>query len=157
MAGKRLNRRRALVGGLLMVVLGCQPAKPEPIEGPQPSEKHMDQGKQDGEWPPEVVEKVTHDRAARDAARQRHPALFAAVSEAMFRHDPIGINFGNNTDEYDAEAGTVIPRLSRCASAADVELVLHEEFVRWFGADTAGDRARYTALAVEVWRLWSAR
>ena len=137
-----------------MVALGCQPAKPEPIEGPQRLGKHMDQGKQGDEWPPEVVEKVTRDRAAREAVRQRHPALFAAVSEAMFRHDPIGINFGNNTDEYDAEAGTVIPRLSACASAEDVEKVLKEEFSRWFGADIAG-RAQYTTLAKEVWRLWT--
>jgi len=109
------------------------------------------------EWPPEVVERVARDRAARDAVRQSQPGLFAAVSEAMFRHDPIGINFGSNTDEYDAEAGTVIPRLSACSSASDAGLVLHEEFVRWFGADTAGDHVRYAALAAEVWRLWTAR
>jgi hypothetical protein len=72
----------------------------------------------------------------------------------MFRHDPIGLNFGTNTDEYDAEAGTVIPRLATCASAEDVEKVLKEEFSRWFGADIAG-RAPYTPLAKEVWRLWT--
>ena len=109
------------------------------------------------EWPPEVVERIARDRATREAARQGQPGLFAAVSEAMFRHDPIGINFGSNADEYDAEAGTVVPRLPACSSADDAELVLYEEFVRWFGADTAGDRARYAALAVEVWRLWQQR
>ncbi len=106
------------------------------------------------EWPPEVVERVTRDREAREAVRQGQPTLFAAVSEAMFRHDPIGINFEDNTDEYDGEAGTVIPRLTACSSVSDAESVLHEEFVRWFGEDTAGDRARYAALAAEVWRLW---
>lgn len=115
----------------------------------------MHQGNQGDEWPPEVVEKVTRDRAAREAVRQRQPGLFAAVSEAMFRHDPIGINFGDNTDEYDPEAGTVIPRLSGCGSAEDVEKVLREEFSRWFGADIAGG-AHYAALAKEVWRLWTA-
>ncbi len=75
----------------------------------------------------------------------------------MFRHDPIGINFGSNADEYEAEAGTVIPRLSACASVDDVANVLHEEFIRWFGADTAGDRARYAPLAQEIWRLWQAK
>lgn len=105
------------------------------------------------EWPPEVVEKVTRDREAREAVRQHHPSLFAAVSAAMFRYDPIGVNFESNTDEYDPEAGTVIPRLSTCTSADDVENVLKEEFSRWFGADIAG-RAQYTALAEEIWRLW---
>ena len=64
----------------------------------------------------------------------------------MFRHDPIGINFESNTDEYDAEAGTVIPRLNSCTSAHDVENILKEVFSRWFGADIAG-RAQYTDLA----------
>jgi hypothetical protein len=113
-----------------------------------------DQGGHSDEWPPEVIEKVARDRAARDAVRQRHPRLFTAVSEAMFRHDPIGINFGNNADEYDPEAGTVVPRLSACASAEDVENVMIEEFSAWFGADIAG-RAHYAALANEVWRLWT--
>jgi hypothetical protein len=109
------------------------------------------------EWPPEALERVARDREAREAVRQGRPGLFAAVSQAMFRHDPIGINFGGNTDEYDAETGTVIPRLATCSSASDAELVLHEEFVRWFGVHTAGDRTRYTALAAEVWRLWQQR
>jgi hypothetical protein len=114
----------------------------------------MDQDSQGDEWPPEVIEKVNRDRAAREAVRQRHPGLFASVSGAMFRQDPIAINFGSNTDEYDPEAGTVIPRLTDCASVDDVEQVLHEEFTRWFGTDIAGDRARYASLAKEVWRLW---
>jgi hypothetical protein len=110
---------------------------------------------QSGEkWPPEVIEKVNRDRAAREAVSARHPSLFAAVSEAMFRHDPIAINFEDNTDEYDAEAGTVLPRLSSCESADAVEKVLREEFCRWFGADIAG-RAQYVALAKEIWTLWN--
>jgi hypothetical protein len=71
-----------------------------------------DQGGDD--WPPEMLEKVTHDRVAREAVRKHYPSLFTAVSEAMFRHDLIGINFESNTDEYDPEAGTVIPRLNTC-------------------------------------------
>lgn len=106
------------------------------------------------EWPPEVIEEVTCHRVAREAVRKLHPGLFASVSGAMFRHDPIGINYGDNTDEYDAEAGTVIPRLSNCASVDHVACVLREEFSRWFGADIAG-RAQYVPLAKEVWRLWT--
>ena len=105
------------------------------------------------EWPPEVTERFARIQAAREAVRQRYPSLFAAVSKAMFRHDPIGINFGSNTDEYDAEAGTVLARLSGCASVDDVEKVLKEEFSNWFGGDIAG-RAGYAALAQEVWKLW---
>lgn len=107
------------------------------------------------EWPPEVAARVEKNRAARETVRRQNPQLFAAVSAAMFRHDPIGINFRTNTDEYDPEAGTVIPRLSDCSSARDVATVLHEEFSNWFGADTVGPETRYTALADEIWALWS--
>lgn len=90
------------------------------------------------EWPPEVLAQVNANRAAREAIQAEHPKLFVELRKSFFTHDPIGINFGSNQDEYDPEVGTIIPRLSGCQSQADVLVVVHEEFVRWFGADTAG-------------------
>lgn len=105
------------------------------------------------EFPPEVADRIDRARTARRAAREKDPIFFAAVSGAMFKHDPIGINFGHNTDEYDTEAGTVIPRIPACRSAEDVALVLHEEFQAWFGTEGAGEIAAYGALAAEIWQL----
>ena len=109
------------------------------------------------EWPPEVVAKVERDRHVREAVKRQYPALFVLVTQAMFRHDPIGINFETNTDEYDAEAGTVIPRLKDCSSSEDVTTVLHEEFSTWFGSDSVGPRDHYTKLGEELWLLWKAK
>jgi hypothetical protein len=81
------------------------------------------------------------------------PSFFAAVSGAMFNHDPIGISFSGINDEYDAEAGAVIPRLTTCSSPADVAKVLHEEFQAWFGSEAAGARTAYLGLARELWAL----
>jgi hypothetical protein len=106
------------------------------------------------ELPPEVVERLKQQRIARELVRKENPKLFAAVSNAMFQRDPIGINFKTNTDEYDAEAGTVIPRLKDCSSSEEVATVLHQEFVRWFGAETAGERTRYVELSKDIWALW---
>jgi hypothetical protein len=64
-------------------------------------------------------------------------------------------NFEDNTDEYDAEVGTILPRLSRCHSAQEVRRVVFEEFCRWFGPDTAGEELSYNAIAEELWLLWS--
>ena len=102
-------------------------------------------------FPPEVLERLERARAARRAVQANDPAFFATVSGAMFKHDPIGINVGDNTDEYDAEAGTVIPRLSTCSSTEDVASVLQEEFSAWFGDETAGDIAAYRGLAAAIW------
>lgn len=91
---------------------------------------------------------------ARKSVRRQNPELFEAVSSLMFQHDAIGINFTTNTDEYEPEAGTVIPRLASCSSVDDVMTVLHEEFVRWFGSEIAGELQRYSELANDIWALW---
>jgi hypothetical protein len=77
------------------------------------------------------------------------------LEAVLLRHDPIGINFGDNTDEYDAEAETIALRLS-ADGEADVLQIVHEEFTRWFGADIAGKRSRYADVAAEVWAVWHA-
>jgi hypothetical protein len=86
--------------------------------------------------------------------KTEYGGLFRDVAALLFRHDPIGINFDENTDEYEPETGTILPRLSSSQSEQDVLHIVHEEFVRWFGADTAGSPERYSGIASEIWRLW---
>ena len=69
--------------------------------------------------------------------------------------EEVGINFETNTDEYEPEVGTILPRLQSCGPASDVARVVHEEFVRWFGTDTAGPISRYESVASEIRQLWS--
>lgn len=90
--------------------------------------------------------------------KAEYQQLFDGVSALLFRHDPMGIAFDNeNTDEYDHETGTLLPRLVTCNSSSDVLRVVHEEFCRWFGPKTAGSPEQYTQIADEVWQLWQAR
>jgi hypothetical protein len=91
-----------------------------------------------------------------DEARRMYGTLFDGVSAILFRHDPVGINFDSNTDEYDPEARTILPRLWSCASEEDALRTIHEEFQRWFDADTAGPASRYKEAATEIWSLWRA-
>jgi len=86
--------------------------------------------------------------------RTEYGKLFDAMAALLYRHDPIGINFEINTDEYESEAGTILPRLHSCHSADDVLQVVHAEFVRWFDSDTAGPLEHYKEIASEVWQLW---
>ncbi len=86
--------------------------------------------------------------------RAEYGQLFDDVAEILFRHDPIGINFEDNTDEYEPEARTIVPRLKTCRSPQDVITVVHEEFQRWFDPEIAGSRDRYATIADEVWCLW---
>ena len=80
--------------------------------------------------------------------------LVAEVSQVLFRADPIGINFETNTDEYDAEAETIVIALPKAHGPDDVMALTHESFVRWFDARTAGPAERYSGVATEIWSLW---
>ena len=88
--------------------------------------------------------------------RAEYGRLFDSVAALLFQHDPIEMIFegDTNTDEYEPEAGTILPKLRACHSVDDVHTVVHSEFVRWFGKDTAGSADRYTGIASEIWQLW---
>jgi hypothetical protein len=91
-----------------------------------------------------------------DEARQRvaaHRRGKRSLEELLYRHDPIGIAFGDNPDEYAGEAAAIAARLRETASVEDVQLVVHEEFVRWFDAETAGPVSRYGTIAEEIWAV----
>jgi len=113
---------------------------------------------QQGCDPAEVLMQKWIDEARRDRedVKREYGAFFDEVSALLLAHDPIGIDFGSNTDEYDPEAGTLLPRLSACRSPADVQRVVHEEFVHWFGADTAGAYQEYAAVSERIWSAWRA-
>jgi hypothetical protein len=34
---------------------------------------------------------------------------------------------------------------------------VHEEFVQWFGPETAGDEMKYDPIAKDLWDRWSER
>lgn len=89
--------------------------------------------------------------------KARYVQLFNSVSARLFRHDPMRIAFEVNTDEYDLEARTILPRLHSCQSSADAQRVIHEEFVHWFDAATAGPQEAYAEIASEIWQLWLAQ
>jgi hypothetical protein len=94
-------------------------------------------------------------RAEKAQLREQYGVLYDHLSALFFRHDPIGINFENNSDEYEPEAGTVLPLLQHCASETDCLKIIHEEFCRWFGSDIAGPISKYEPIAREAWIVWN--
>ena len=82
--------------------------------------------------------------------RASYQELVAELVVLLYRHDPIGIAFGDNPDEYAPEAGTVAVLLEDARTVDDVRAVVHAEFVRWFDEDTAGPVERYDSLAEEI-------
>lgn len=89
-------------------------------------------------------------REERQRIAQHHGALLSEMSAILFRHDPIGINFEDNTDEYDAEAATILKRLRPGIGLGEAQRIVHEEFVQWFERATAGPEEKYFEIASDL-------
>lgn len=96
----------------------------------------------------------TQTKTERDAIKSQYGTLFASISAALFEADPVGINFDENTDEYEPEAGTIIPRLGSAMSAEDFQAIVYEEFCTWFSPIDAGPREKYASVSAKIWELW---
>jgi hypothetical protein len=59
-------------------------------------------------------------RQNRTRLKERYHLLYDEILDIVFRHDPIGINFETNADEYEPEVGTILPRLKEAASPNDL-------------------------------------
>ena len=101
-------------------------------------------------------DKVSRRVKARRELKARDPQYFEAVSAVLFEHDPVGINYGNNYDEYDPETATIIPRLPECNSESDVSELLQDVFVYWFTEQLAPNDDVVHAIARDIWALYSA-
>ena len=95
-------------------------------------------------------ESLNEARVAREVLKTAYRDAFMRLAQILFEEDPIGINFEDNTDEYDAEAGTILPKLRHCETVEQIQGLLHSEFVRWFDIDTAGPPDRYRSAAERI-------
>jgi hypothetical protein len=106
----------------------------------------------DTEWSRKQAE-IVRAKEERTRLLVDKESLVAELEAMLFRHDPIGINFEDNTDEYRPEAETIAIRLPEARDERDLLRIVHEEFVRWFAPSVAGDVDRYRDLAHEIWLL----
>lgn len=91
-----------------------------------------------------------------DAKRRKLRRLYRRLHDELicilYRHDPIGI--GMTTDgppnEYEPEAGYILPRLQGVSTVAELSAILREEFIRWFDEDLAGPVETYLPIAEEI-------
>lgn len=109
---------------------------------------------EDPEWTARSAE-LQRDAAQRQQLLIGREAFVAELEVLLFQQDPLGINYDTNTDEYRPEAETITIRLPEAADGDDAQRIIHEEFVRWFGTQTAGPPERYTDIAKATWQNWS--
>lgn len=99
-------------------------------------------------------ENLSNRKADREQLRAEYGPLFDEVAAILFEVDPMGINYQENADEYEFEAGLILPRLRTCESSTDVRWVIHEEFSRWFGSAAPSPESKYETAAERIWAAW---
>jgi hypothetical protein len=94
------------------------------------------------------------DEIARECTKLRaqYRDAYDRLASLLFDEAPIGINFGDNTDEYEPEVGSILPLLAACRGLADIQGIVHSEFCSWFGVDTGGPPEKYAGVASRILR-----
>lgn len=91
-----------------------------------------------------------------ESLKAAYGSLYTEVSRLLQEADPIRvIEIGAPDNEYDLEVSTILPRLREATSPDDVQRIVHEEFVHWFGAETAGPAAHYAGVSKDIWEAWN--
>ncbi|HMS87788.1 MAG TPA: hypothetical protein PKE56_05060 [Acidimicrobiales bacterium] len=103
----------------------------------------------DDDWEARVL--AAAERRKAHLVGQEH--IVAYLEELLFRHDPIGLNFEDNTDEYLAEAESICLRRHEARTPEDLQHIMREEFVHWFDERLAGPADRYRPIAEEAWQI----
>jgi hypothetical protein len=93
-------------------------------------------------------------RQRRRRMKEEYGALYGNVEALLFRHDPVGINYEENKDEYELETSLLLPRLRNCGSSADVTRMIHQVFMECFSPVSAGPEQHYESIGAEIWQLW---
>lgn len=98
------------------------------------------------------MNELNQRRLERQPLWREDPAGYERVLGVLFRHDPIRICFPDNPKretEYLSEVNTILPRIRGVEAVAEVQQIIFEEFVRWFGR-AAGRKADYQHIAEEI-------
>jgi hypothetical protein len=86
----------------------------------------------------------------REVLRRQFGALYEEVQSIVFRHDPVGINFEVNPDEYDPEVSAIVPKVVHAQSPDEVQQIVREEFEHWFGPGQAFREESFEPIATQV-------
>lgn len=94
-------------------------------------------------------------------ARQQHRLLqkeygsfYRAVSDILFRYNPMDLDGKHNTGEYDLEIDALLSRIQEAEHLDALHALLFEVFRTDFGGENCGDRERYEAAASEIWKAY---
>lgn len=91
-----------------------------------------------------------------DNEKGKYIPLVRIVSSILFHYDPMCINFGNNSDEYDPEADTIVSMLKHKKIVDDVIEAIILTFRYWFSCNLSVYRTddKFINMSEQIWSAW---
>jgi len=96
----------------------------------------------------------TDDRAQHRMLQKKYGNFYRAVSDILFRHDPMELDGKHNTGDYDPEVDVLLSRIPEAEHLAALQQLLFEIFQTDFGEESCGNKERYDAVAAEIWTAY---
>jgi hypothetical protein len=96
----------------------------------------------------------TEDRQQHRMLQKEYGSFYRAVSDILFRHNPMELEGKHNTGEYDPEIDVLLSRIREAEHLSALQELLFEVFLADFGKENCGSRDRYDAAASEIWTAY---
>ncbi len=81
--------------------------------------------------------------------------ILNGMRKILNKHDPIGIYHSKkvNFDEYDPEITAIYKTHKRCKNLEKFVKEVHKIFIKWFSAEVAGKKEKYTPLSKDLFNF----
>jgi hypothetical protein len=96
----------------------------------------------------------TEDGRQHRRLEKEYGGFYRAVSDIVFRHDPMELDGKRNTGEYNPEVDVLISRIGEVEHLSALQQLLFEVFHTRFGEENCGSREGYAAAAAEIWKAY---
>jgi len=99
--------------------------------------------------PPESESREQHRMLEKEYGR-----FYRAVSDILFRHNPMELDGKRNTGAYNPEVDVVLSRIREVQDLNALQQLLFDIFLTDFGAENCGNRDHYEVAASEIWKAY---
>ena len=96
----------------------------------------------------------SEDRPQRRMLQKEYGSFYRAVSDILFRHNPMELDGKHNTGDYNPEVDVLLSRIREAEDLNTLLQLLFEVFVTDFGEENCGNRERYEVAASEIWKSY---
>jgi hypothetical protein len=96
----------------------------------------------------------TEDRLQHRMLQKEYGSFYRAVSDILFRHNPMELDGKRNTGDYNPEVDALVSRIRQAENLNALQDLLFEVFRTDFGEENCGSRERYEVAASEIWKAY---